>query len=59
VNIPDRDSVTPLILASNSGNLNIVRQLIARGSNTNHADRMGTTALHYVSDYKKMINFIQ
>lgn len=47
VNMPDRDSVTPLILASNLGNLNIVRQLIASGSNLNHVDRMGTTALHY------------
>lgn len=47
VNMADRDSVTPLILASNMGNLNIVRHLISKGSNINHTDRMGTTALHY------------
>lgn len=45
----DRDSVTPLILASNLGSSSIVHQLIASGSNINHVDRMGTTALHYVS----------
>lgn len=47
VNIPDRDSITPLILASNLGNISIVRLLISNGSNVNHKDRMGTTALHY------------
>jgi ankyrin repeat protein len=47
VNMPDRDSVTPLILASNLGNMTIVRILINKGSNMNHTDRMGTTALHY------------
>lgn len=47
VNIPDRDSITPLILASNLGNMTIVRLLINNGSNMNDKDRMGTTALHY------------
>lgn len=47
VNISDRDSVTPLMLASNLGNSSIVHQLIASGSNVNHVDRIGTTALHY------------
>lgn len=37
------------MLASNLGNSSIVHQLIASGSNVNHVDRMGTTALHYVS----------
>lgn len=47
VNAIDRDSITPLILASNMGDLAIVKILILNGAKLNHTDRMNSTALHY------------
>jgi ankyrin repeat protein len=49
VNALDRDSVSPLILASNLGDLEIVRMLIKHGANMNQTDRMNSSALHYAS----------
>jgi hypothetical protein len=43
----DRDSITPLILAANLGDLEITRTLIKNGAKLNHKDRMNSTALHY------------
>ena len=40
----DRDYISPLILAANNGDLNIIKILIENGSNVNQTDRFGATA---------------
>ena len=47
MNAKDRDSVTPLILAANLGDANIVQVLIKSGADTNLTDRMNSSALYY------------
>ncbi len=47
VNVIDRDFVTPLILASNLGDIEMTKLLISNGAKLNHKDRMNSTALHY------------
>lgn len=47
VNALDRDSISPLILAASSGNLDTVKILIKYGANVNQTDRMNSSALHY------------
>lgn len=47
MNALDRDSVTPLILAANLGDIEIVKMLIKHGANMNQTDRMNSSALHY------------
>lgn len=47
VNALDRDLITPLIFAVNSGNANIVKLLIKNGAKVDIADRLRCTPLHY------------
>lgn len=47
MNALDRDSVSPLILAANYGDLEIVKMLIKHGAHVNQTDRMNSSALHY------------
>lgn len=47
MNVIDRDSVTPLILAANLGDLETVKILIKCGADMNITDRMNSSALHY------------
>jgi len=49
VNALDRDYVSPLILAANSGDLIIVQMLIRKGALMTQCDRMRSSALHYAS----------
>ena len=47
VNAFTNDKFTPLIIASNCNNLNVVNILIKHGANIHLVDRYGRTALHY------------
>ena len=47
VNAFTNDKFTPLIIASNCNNLNLVNSLIKHGANIHLVDRYGQTALHY------------
>lgn len=47
VNAFTNDKFTPLIIASNCNNLNVVNSLIQHGANIHLEDRYGQTALHY------------
>ncbi|KAM7439076.1 Protein fem-1 B [Porites harrisoni] len=47
VNAFTNDKFTPLIIASNCNNLNVVNSLIKYGANIHLVDRCGRTALHY------------
>ena len=47
VNAFTNDKFTPLIIASNCNNLNVVNSLIKHGANIHLVDRYGRTALHY------------
>ena len=47
VNAFTNDKFTPLIIASNCNNLNVVNSLIKYGANIHLVDRYGRTALHY------------
>lgn len=47
MNASDRDSITPLILAANLGDLETVKILIKSGADMNITDRMNSSALHY------------
>ncbi|KAG2382228.1 hypothetical protein C9374_005430 [Naegleria lovaniensis] len=46
VNLPDFEGDTPLILATNSKQYEVMKLLIEKGSNINHMDENGMSALH-------------
>ncbi|KAF0981151.1 hypothetical protein FDP41_012939 [Naegleria fowleri] len=46
VNLPDFEGDTPLILATNSKQYDVMKLLIDKGSNINHMDENGMSALH-------------
>jgi ankyrin repeat protein len=43
--VPDRNSITPLIISAYNGDITILRYLIKNGANLNLKDRMNTSAL--------------
>ena len=47
VDLPDKDGATPLLQASYSGDVNLVKFLLEYGANIDLADNDGNTALHY------------
>ncbi len=47
----DKLNITPLGLAAVSGNIDVVKELLASGSKVNHASLEGRTALHYAAGY--------
>jgi ankyrin repeat protein len=49
VNAKENDGSTPLIIASQSGHLDIVKYLVEKGANVNAADVTGVTALMFSS----------
>ena len=51
INQPDNDGITPLHIAAQNGNIEIVTQLLAAGANVNIADSEGTTPLYMAAFY--------
>jgi ankyrin repeat protein len=46
----DIDGVTPLIMASSHGHVEVVRALLAAGANKQHVDNSGDTAVSVAGD---------
>jgi ankyrin repeat protein len=49
INFQIEDGVTPLMMAANSGNLEIVQLLVQAGANVNHVDVYGNSSLMYAA----------
>lgn len=52
IDLPDENGITPLMVAAQQRDSNILRELIAHNANTGAKDLDGNTALHYVKTYE-------
>jgi ankyrin repeat protein len=65
VDAPDANGVTPFMRAAETGNLDVVKLLIAHGAGINATDLKGHSALQYAKDgrnkedRKAMIRFLE
>jgi ankyrin repeat protein len=60
VNYKDETGHTPLLISSNSGNIELVKMLISKGADINSKELFGTTALHIASGlgYIEVVEFL-
>jgi ankyrin repeat protein len=60
VNYKDETGHTPLLISSNSGNIELVKMLISKGADINSKTSFGSTALHIASGlgYIEVVEFL-
>ena len=60
VNYKDENGYTPLLISSNSGNIELVKMLISKGADINSKGSFGITALHKASGlgYIEVVEFL-